>query len=154
MVHGERSTNRFARGTWHIARSTLPMWRERAGTISYCPLPDGSVGDVVTSRKGGRVSHIVGIDRPIEAEGWQWQWCGVQPLTLLVRSRWRFIAGDADAGWAVTLFERTIFSAAGFDIYSRAPIIHADALMAAMQACADHSLAARHLPALFEPPHW
>lgn len=109
----------LASGTWHIVMSDLPLWRARSGTVSYAPLPGGELADVVSWRKGERMGRVVGIDRPISEDGWQWEWRGVEPLTLLTRSRWRFLAGNLRQGWAVTAFEKTLFTPAGFDIYAR-----------------------------------
>ncbi|WP_162596284.1 hypothetical protein [Methylobacterium sp. 17Sr1-1] len=154
MSEFARSRDDLAQGTWYIVRSTLGLWRNQAGAISYCMLPDGSVGDFVTVQKTNGSNHIIGVDRPIDQEGWQWQWRGVQPLTILLRSRWCFVAGDAEAGWAVTLFDKTIFTAAGIDVYCRTPTIGARALAAATSACAADVRTRDQAGSLFEPPPW
>ena len=111
----------LAQGTWHIAMTNLPLWRKRAGAITYAPLPGGAVSDVVSWQGGGRQGTIVGIDQPIDDDAWQWEWRGVEPTTFFIKSRWRFIAGDLRLGWAVTEFEKTLFTPAGIDVYCRRP---------------------------------
>lgn len=109
----------LASGTWHIVESSLPLWRTRhEPTVTYAALPDGSLIDVVAFRsRRGASRRIIGIDRPLAPGGWRWR--GVGPVTRLARSDWRFVAGDAAEGWAVTAFERTPFTSAGIDLYFR-----------------------------------
>ncbi len=109
------------------------MWRHNAGAINYSVLPSGYLSVIVSVQKYNGIKHIVGTDRPAEDDSWQWEWHGVQPLTFYVRSLGSFVARDPRAKWAVTLFEKTMFSAAGIDIYSRTPSIDGGDLAAAMQ---------------------
>jgi len=109
----------LAVGTWHVVESSLPLWRSRRRpTVTYGALPDGALIDVVSyaSRRGAD-RRIIGIDQRNPDGGWRWR--GVGLVTRFVRSDWRFIAGDASAGWAVTAFARTPFTSAGIDLYFR-----------------------------------
>lgn len=147
---GQEQSRRLASGTWHILRTSLPFWRKRAApAVSYAPLPTGEVGDIVTWR-GRRPGRVVGIDRP-GADG-EWEWRGVEPLTLFLRSRWRFTAADEETGWAITHFERTLFTPAGVDLYARSPNLGGDGLAAALAACAGDPRTAEHHVNLFTPP--
>lgn len=139
----------LATGTWHIVMTDLPLWRKRSGTVSYLTLPGGEMADVITWQRHGRLGRVLGIDRPIDEDGWQWEWRGVEPLTLLTRSRWRFLAGNLKQGWAVTAFEKTMFTPAGFDIYARVPQPGHGQLSAALSSLPE-DVARR----LFLPPAW
>ena len=139
----------LANGTWYIAMTDLPLWRKRSGVVSYQSLPDGNLADVICWRQGRRAGHIVGIDRPITDDGWQWEWRGVEPLTLFARSRWKFLSGSIQQGWAVTQFEKTLFTPAGIDIYCRSPRPAHGQLSAAL-ASLPEEVARR----LFLPPLW
>lgn len=105
-------------GTWHIVRTSLRLWRSRQDpTLSYLPLPDGTVLDATAYRTRRRSRVIVGLDRPDGDGGWVWR--GLEPLTLLARSRWRVVASGQD--WMVIHFSRTPFTAEGVDLCHRRP---------------------------------
>ncbi|WP_152662639.1 hypothetical protein [Devosia soli] len=139
----------LAQGTWYIAMTNLPLWRKRSGAITYAPLPGGALSDVVTWQSGQREGTVVGIDQPIDDKRWQWEWRGVEPTTFFVKSRWRFIAGDLRHGWAVTEFEKTLFTPAGIDVYCRRPQPSHAQLREALSAV-PKDLAQE----LFVPPTW
>lgn len=112
-------------GTWHVVASSLGMWQRRSEpSITYAPLPDGRISDTVLSRGRRGWSTIVGIDA-LQPDG-SLVWRGVQPLTLLVRSRWRVLLHDEP--FAAIRFERTPFTEAGIDILSRDASAGADAV--------------------------
>lgn len=131
-------------GTWQIVASSLPFWRSRsAPAVSYLPLPDGRVLDAVTYVRGGRDKLVLGVDTRTDA-GFEWR--GLQHVTRLTTSRWQVIASDETAGdpadrWAVTAFDKTLFTPAGVDIYCRARDISPVARAAATAALAAAGLA-------------
>lgn len=131
-------------GTWQIVASSLPFWRSRsAPAVSYLPLPDGRILDAVTYRRSGRDKLVLGVDQPA-ADGF-FEWRGLQHVTRLTTSRWRVVAVDesaADAAdrWAVTAFEKTLFTPAGVDIYCRSRDLSSAARAAAVAALADAGL--------------
>ncbi|KQQ05499.1 MULTISPECIES: hypothetical protein [unclassified Rathayibacter] len=141
----------LATGTWFVRGSSLPLWRSRAGVaITYAPLPSGEIGDVVSWRGRRGTRYVVGIDVPDPADPLGFRWRGVEPLTLLARSRWSFVAADIEAGWALTRFARTPFTPAGADVYVRSPHPAPGVLAAALAACAAHPLTAPLRPRMFE----
>ena len=124
-------------GTWFIVATSLPFWRRRTDpAVTYAPLPDGRVLDAVTYRSRGRTRTVLGADTRDDAVPDGWSWRGLTPLTRLTSSRWRVVAsgstGDGpEHAWAVTSFERTVFTPAGVDVYCRAPAMAAPAREAA-----------------------
>ncbi|WP_413319051.1 hypothetical protein AA0Z99_02230 [Agrococcus sp. 1P02AA] len=109
-------SDEMLQGTWHVVASSLGMWQRRSEpSITYAPLPDGRISDTVLSRGRGGWSTIVGIDER-QPDG-SLVWRGLQPLTLLVRSRWRVLLHDEPL--AAIRFERTPFTEAGIDILAR-----------------------------------
>lgn len=141
----------LATGTWFVRGSSLPLWRSRAGVaITYAPLPSGEVGDVVSwrGRRGARC--VLGIDAPDPDDPAGYRWRGVEPLTLLARSRWSFVAADPEAGWALTRFDRTPFTPAGVDVYVREARPAPGVLAAALAACAADPRTAPLRRAVFE----
>lgn len=124
-------------GTWYIVATSLPFWRRRTDpAVTYAPLPDGRVLDTVTYRSRGRSRIVLGADTRA-GDGWSWR--GLTPLTRLTSSRWRVEAsgstGDGpEHEWAVTSFEKTLFTPAGVDVYCRAPQITPQARDAANDA--------------------
>ena len=139
----------LAVGTWHIVESSLPLWRTRHDpTVTYAALPDDSLIDVVTFRSTrGATRRIIGIDRRTHDGGWRWRGVGV--VTRLARSDWRFVAGDAAEGWAVTAFERTPFTSAGIDLYFRSRHPSEDLVQLARRAAFEDPRAQRWAPDLF-----
>jgi hypothetical protein len=139
----------LAVGTWHIVETSLPLWRTRHDpTVTYAALPDGSLIDVVAFRSGrGASRRIIGIDRRSPDGGWRWR--GVGPITRLAHSDWRFIAGDAAEGWAVTAFARTPFTSAGIDLYFRERQPADELLAAARRAASDDPQSRRRAAQLF-----
>ncbi len=143
-------------GTWHIVETSLPFWRRRTSpSVSYLPLPDGRVLDVVHYRSRGSGRLVLGADRPAPDGGFVWR--GLTPLTRLISSHWRVVAADesaAEAGgrWAVTAFEKTLFTPAGVDIYCRGEAISVAARTAAVAALEADPTLAGFVPALFAPP--
>lgn len=139
----------LAVGTWHIVESSLSLWRSRHDpTVTYGALPDGSLIDVVAFRsRRGATRRIIGIDRRGPDGGWRWR--GVGPVTRLARSDWRFVAGDASEGWAVTAFERTPFTSAGIDLYFRSRHPSREMVDLARRAASADPRAQRWAPSLF-----
>lgn len=139
----------LAVGTWHIVESSLPLWQTRHHpTVTYAALPDGSLIDVVSFRsRRGATRRIIGIDRRMSDGGWRWR--GVGPVTRFARSDWRFVAGDAVEGWAVTAFERTPFTSAGIDLYFRSRHPSEDLVGLARRAASSNPRAQRWAPELF-----
>ncbi len=139
-------------GTWFIVATSLPFWRSRTSpSVTYADLPDGRVLDAVHYRSGGKDRIVLGADTPV-ADGFRWR--GLTPLTRLTSSRWQVVANDESAAepsgrWAVTSFEKTLFTPAGVDVYCRAESIAPDAMTAA-RATLTGDLEA-FLPQLFEP---
>lgn len=139
-------------GTWFVTRTSLPMWRRWAQpTITYTPLPGGDVLDTVRSVRRGKVRLIVGIDRPLGQDGYEWR--GLAPLTKLVRSRWEVLAADPAGEWAVTLFEHTPFTPAGLDVYTRKPWLLPDTEAEILRLLGKNGKARPFLPLLFTPSH-
>lgn len=132
-------------GTWYIVRTSLPFWKPRQNpTVTYAPLPDGRVVDTVSYTRRGRERLVVGVDEP-DPDG-SWVWRGITPLTRLVSSRWRVLASADD--WAVTHFEKTLFTPAGWDVYCRSP-----RASPVIQRGFDVSCVELGLPPLFAPAH-
>lgn len=141
-------------GTWHVVATSLPFWRSRQSpSVTYTPLPDGRILDVVHYTSRGRGRLVIGADTVVEG-GYHWR--GLTPLTRLTSSRWRVVAADESAAsldgrWAVTAFEKTLFTPAGIDVYCRAPAIDPAASDAARAAIAADPTVADFLPRLFTP---
>ncbi|QRV82493.1 hypothetical protein RhiJN_10508 [Ceratobasidium sp. AG-Ba] len=132
-------------GKWHVIWSTLPLWKSRSDvTITYSPLVSESPSttpesepirfdDIVEYRSrsspGSTRSTIVGVDTleitPKGApEGYKsgvsYNWRGKGWLKI-ASSHWQVLGYDAQAGWAVTYFSKTLFTPAGLDVYVRDP---------------------------------
>ncbi|OBT95040.1 hypothetical protein VE01_07371 [Pseudogymnoascus verrucosus] len=115
-------------GTWHVTHSTLPMWRKaRNVAITYAPLSEDAnpkLDDSVTYQglTGSGIKTVSGIDTPAGDGAWSWRGKG---WLMIASSHWQFLGyggggeGREGEGWAVTYFQKTLFTPAGIDIYSR-----------------------------------
>ncbi|KFY14909.1 hypothetical protein V492_02338 [Pseudogymnoascus sp. VKM F-4246] len=115
-------------GTWHVTHSTLPMWKKaRNVAITYAPLSEDAnpkLDDTVTYQglTGSNLKTVSGIDTPSGDGAWSWRGKG---WLMIASSHWQFLgygggaAGKEGEGWAVTYFQKTLFTPAGIDIYSR-----------------------------------
>ncbi|KAI0030764.1 hypothetical protein K488DRAFT_53496 [Vararia minispora EC-137] len=120
-------------GTWYVTHSTLPMWKSKKDvTITYTPVTgDVARFDDVVEYRSARApptaprSRIVGVDALVTGPA-RFKWRGrgwLAPIT----SRWQLLGvssasgkdGTAEPAWAVTFFERTLFTPMGIDIYAR-----------------------------------
>lgn len=137
-------TRETVSGTWYVVRTSLPFWRRRTDpSVTYAPLPDGRVVDTVRYLSRGRPKLVVGVDVP---DGEEWVWRGITPLTRLTSSRWQVV--QAQDEWALTHFEKTLFTPEGWDVYCRAPQVTASSEEALHKALARHDV-----PDLFAPRH-
>ncbi|KIW14915.1 hypothetical protein PV08_07700 [Exophiala spinifera] len=114
----------FLHGKWYVTHSTLPMWKtNRNVTITYTPLPnDAAVLDDLVEyqpKSSDRRKKVKGYDTPSGDVPAAYGWRGKGWL-MIASSKWQVIGyGDEDEGWCVTYFEKTLFTPAGIDVYSR-----------------------------------
>jgi len=137
-------------GKWYVIQSTLGMWKSRKDvTITYTPHtppPNLALNDHVqyrslSSPSSKSLSSVVGISSLIPTAGAQsvspavddpaasaahehgahFKWRG-SGLLIIASSKWQVLGYDLSPGqgWAVTYFEKTLFTPAGLDIYARA----------------------------------
>jgi len=129
-------------GLWHVTHSTLPLWKSRKDvTISYALTPGSSsqavqFDDIVQYRSRSAPStstpsRVVGVDtlftppssdRPLSKTRYKWRGKG---MLRIASSRWQVLGCNTDEkvgpAWAVTYFEKTLFTPEGLDVYSRVP---------------------------------
>ena len=122
-------TNDSLMGTWHVTHSSLPLWKgKRNVNITYQLLPADKSGvakidDLVQYQAIGsdKISSVHGVDKPTPGNQGAWDWRGKGWLKI-ASSHWECLGfGHTDDGnqWLVTYFEKTLFTPAGIDIYSR-----------------------------------
>ena len=112
-----------------------------SSSSSSAPRPT-RINDLVEYRSiaasaSSRPSRVLGVDTLDPASPTRFKWRG-KGLLLIASSRWHLLgyhspvhgpgpdpdpafAADAPPAWAVTFFEKTLFTPAGLDIYARAP---------------------------------
>ncbi|KAF9647330.1 hypothetical protein BDM02DRAFT_3129816 [Thelephora ganbajun] len=121
-------------GKWYVTHSTLPLWKDKKDvSITYTPLPDGNspqrtgrFNDLVeyypsSAKPGSKPSTIAGTDHTLAVGRFTWRGNG---LLFIASSKWQVLGcntsdGEGSPTWAVTFFERTLFTPAGLDIYAR-----------------------------------
>lgn len=102
-------------------------------SITYTPLSDtGSSQETVrfddlveyyssSAKPGSKPSTVAGTDHTLAVGRFKWRGNG---LLVIASSRWQVLGcdtSDAEGShpWAVTFFEKTLFTPAGLDIYAR-----------------------------------
>ncbi|EKV06481.1 Calycin [Penicillium digitatum] len=128
---GANSTpsNDFITGTWHVTHSSLSLWKgKRNVNITYKLLPTDSAGvqkidDLVQYQaiNSEKIKSVHGVDTPTPGNPGAWDWRGKGWL-MIASSHWECLGfghADDDNQWIVTFFEKTLFTPAGIDIYSR-----------------------------------
>jgi len=101
-------------------------------SITYTPLSDaGSPHEIVkfddlveyysSAKPDSKPSTIAGTDRALAVGRFKWRGNG---LLVIASSKWQVLGcnmSDAEGShpWAVTFFEKTMFTPAGLDIYAR-----------------------------------
>ena len=114
----------FLSGPWHVTHSTLPMWKSNKNVvITYKPLPSppGSIDDLVTYNplSSSKQKTVRGVDTPDATVSAKYQWRG-KGLLKIASSQWEVLGhGEEEGGWMVTYFQKTLFTPAGIDVYSR-----------------------------------
>ena len=102
-------------------------------SITYTPLPDvdsppGTVkfDDLVeyysaSAKPGSKPSTVAGIDHTLDVGRFKWRGNG---LLFIASSKWQVLGCNTSElegshPWAVTFFEKTLFTPAGLDVYAR-----------------------------------
>ncbi|CAI7649212.1 unnamed protein product [Penicillium viridicatum] len=119
----------FIIGTWHVTHSTLPLWKgKRNVNITYKLLPADPAGvqkidDLVQyqSIDSEKIKSVHGVDTPTPGNPGAWDWRGKGWL-MIASSHWECLGfghTDDDNQWMVTYFDKTLFTPAGIDVYSK-----------------------------------
>lgn len=121
-------SNDFLTGTWHVTHSSLPLWKNKRNVnITYTPLRSTTgvtkIDDLVQYQglSSDKIKSVHGIDTPAPGNQGAWDWRGKGWL-VIASSYWECLGfGTVDNGnqWVVTYFDKTLFTPAGIDIYSR-----------------------------------
>lgn len=132
----EPPTQQWLAGTWIVTHSTLPMWKKKCNVrITYTARASESTDpprfpdlDDLVEYQGSptsKTSTVNGISRPVHdnpaGTGWAFKWRGKGWLKI-ASSDWEILGWGEDKagnGWAVTYFQKTLFTPAGIDVYSR-----------------------------------
>ena len=130
----------FLHGTWHVTHSTLPMWKSNrnvAISYSYTAADTSSTTgstppDPATTTKtplistvtyqplsSAKLKTVTGIETPDPAVPGAYKWRG-KGLLKIASSQWEVLGwGEEEGGWMVTMFQKTLFTPRGVDIYVR-----------------------------------
>eukprot|EP01060_Flectonema_neradi_P014968 TRINITY_DN21669_c0_g1_i1.p1 TRINITY_DN21669_c0_g1~~TRINITY_DN21669_c0_g1_i1.p1 ORF type:complete len:201 (+),score=34.44 TRINITY_DN21669_c0_g1_i1:36-638(+) len=129
------------RGSWYVVQSNLALWKkDKNPVITYGKFKEktGRLRDTVSRTHklpcccGWKDDQILGYDtfQCMENGKLKFQWRGTGCIDFFITSDWTFHAIGNTNGeeWAVTTFEKTLFTTAGADYYGRAPTLSAAAL--------------------------
>ncbi|KAI0829689.1 hypothetical protein BC628DRAFT_1358227 [Trametes gibbosa] len=131
-------------GTWYVTHSTLPLWKDKKDvTLTYVmkpPSKEVQFEDIVeyraaTAAATASPSRITGVDTLIAPASaahtpagqhaqTRFKWRG-RGWLVVATSRWQVLGCSADVSaenphaWAVTYFEKTLFTPPGLDVYAR-----------------------------------
>lgn len=117
-------------GTWYVNMSNFKMWlkgNKHNPTFTYT-VQNKSNGlglkDVVSYMKNGKEKYIIGFDTPTDEQAMSFVWRG-KGLLCLFKSKWEILYKNEF--WTVIHFQKTLFTAEGYDVISRQK--HMDANM-------------------------
>ncbi|KZT58602.1 hypothetical protein CALCODRAFT_508058 [Calocera cornea HHB12733] len=126
-------------GQWYLVNSTMDMWKTHKDvTITYTlttPLPDLVYNDKKEFRASSAASDKAptvidgqstllpteGASTPEQRHAVNFKWRGIGFLLRMATSTWQILGYDMEEGWFVTYFDKTLFTSAGLDIYTRKP---------------------------------
>jgi hypothetical protein len=109
-------------GTWYINKSNFKMWLKKHNhnpTFNYAiEKKEGREGlkDLVAYRKRRKVKEIEGFDTVLDESNTKFEWRG-KGLLSLFKSKWEILYFGND--FAIIHFEKTLFTAEGYDVISR-----------------------------------
>eukprot|EP00898_Chlorokybus_atmophyticus_P000290 jgi/Chlat1/1261/Chrsp115S01688 len=135
----ELELERFC-GKWYVVGSTLPLWRENMRPAMEYTLLQGGGGrrlrDEVTYMAPGKaaLNRVLGVDTVVGRGAFVWRGAG---LLRLVSSRWRVAYLDPEYRWAISSFQKTLFTPRGVDIIAREPHMPQDLYNALVQKLRD-----------------
>lgn len=115
----------FLQGTWYASHSTMQMWKSNQNiTITYTVLdsPAGSIDDLMQYQPAAsnKQKSVHGVDTPDPQVAGRYTWRGTGWMKVW-STQWEILAfGDEEEGWMLTYFSKSMFSAAGIHIYTRA----------------------------------
>ena len=134
-------------GRWYVVESNLPLWRPEGGkrnpSIVYTLLQNiptstdqisepsaNRLHDVVEyndTLDTSNVKRIVGVDTQLlNLDPTCFRWRGNGCLCCIT-SDWQIVGYDDDCSvWAFSSFAATPFTPAGFDLYSRKPVMDSE----------------------------
>ena len=114
-------------GRWYIVETSLDFWQRRSNpSITYTQQRYKGVprllDQVRYTNAAGQPKQIVGYDYELAGEQGHFLWLAQPRYLFFLKSRWGLVAHDPEyREWAVTYFSKTLFTAAGIDIYARKP---------------------------------
>jgi len=100
------------------------MWKKNKNVaITYTPLPQNAelLDDLVQYQPidSDKQKKVEGIDTPDPKSKGAYNWRGKGWLKI-ASSHWQVLGyGEEEGGWAVTYFQKTLFTPAGIDVYAR-----------------------------------
>ncbi len=109
-------------GTWYINKSNFKMWLKKNNhnpTFNYAiEKKEGKEGlkDMVAYQKKKKVKEIEGFDKALDESNTKFEWRGKGILGLF-KSKWEILYFGND--FAIIHFEKTLFTAEGYDVISR-----------------------------------
>jgi len=126
-------------GQWYLVRSTMDMWKTHKDvSMTYklsTPLPNLVYNDKkqfrATSAPSDKPPTVIdGISTLAPTEGVSglevehganFKWRGVGFLLRMATSAYQVLGYNMEEGWFVTFFDKTLFTGAGLDVYTRKP---------------------------------
>jgi hypothetical protein len=124
-------------GSWHIVRTTFPMWRtpkHSHPTLNYARVEGdpSRLEDRVIYRRHGKTRQILGVDRQDPELSCHFTWRG-RGLLALLRSDWYVIDLERERGLMAIYFSKTWFTPEGIDIAASSPSPDPEAVAACIE---------------------
>lgn len=140
-------------GTWFIISTNFPMWlngKKTNPTFNYTLAQKKGkevLLDEVKYLKKGKTKTITGYDYPDKNNAQAFTWKG-KGLLFIARSHWEIKLLNAEEGWAVIYFSKTLFTPQGVDIISRHPQLSGETLEKIRKTMENDVTLREHLPSI------
>jgi len=143
-------------GRWHIVYTSLDFWRNRFNpTVTYTLEGERILDEVRYTNERGSPQQVVGYDVVLHHGGSLFQWRAKDWYLRFLTSQWGVIDhDDACEQWAMTYFSKTLFTAAGMDIYARAPVLDDAPYQQILTRIAQLEFLHEHVAALYPTRRW
>ncbi|MFK7784676.1 MAG: hypothetical protein AB8B56_06165 [Crocinitomicaceae bacterium] len=118
-------------GLWYVNQTNFPMWlkgNRTAPRLNYTiqtKRKDTVLFDRVNYIQNEKEKNIKGYDWALNENHTKFVWRG-KGLLRILKSKWEILYINLEEQWAITYFEKTLFTPEGYDVISKEETLSPD----------------------------